>query len=98
MRAARSESSTIAGSPAGCDRCRAQHESLSLLRRVRAWEPPRLSERARGRAHRVAVESEVEPARARSPRLWPRSAVGRALAFAALALWLARPAPQSRIL
>ena len=47
----------------GCEKCRVDHASFEAVRRLRGWEPPRLSDLARERVRRAALEA----AQARTP-------------------------------
>lgn len=84
----------------GCGRCRRDHGSLEVLRRLQGWEPARLSEAARERVRRNALARAASSAPRHAPRRWALGAVAGVLT-AAVAGWLVattvRP-PRSRIL
>ncbi|MCC6994406.1 MAG: FecR domain-containing protein [Deltaproteobacteria bacterium] len=46
----------------GCEQCRVDHASFEAVRRLRGWEPPRLSDLARERVRRAALEAARTPA------------------------------------
>lgn len=54
----------------GCEQCRVDHASFEAVRRLRGWEPPRLSDLARERVRRAALEAAQArtPAAASSPQ------------------------------
>ena len=84
----------------GCARCRETHGALDVLRRVRGWEPPRLSQAARERVRAAALAADPLKAAPVHHARWVPIALGAALA-AGLAfgvLWLNRAAAEDRVL
>ncbi len=87
-----------------CARCRDEHATLSLVKRLRGWEPAPMADLARERARRAVIAAGAEAARrkpepARSGRNAALALVGGLLAAGAVLAALAvRFTPTDRVL